>query len=295
MVAKILSVLERYPHKRYVEPFAGGASVLIAKRPVEVEVYNDADASLLDFFKVLADEAQFQRFYRRVEALPYSRKLWEECRDTWREQDDPVEKVARWFVVARQSFSGIFARSWSSAVTATGRGMAMNASSWMSVIKQLPEIHARLQRVQFECADFRRILQRYDTPETLFYCDPPYVPDTRRAGEYAHEMSCDDHRDLVDLLLNLKGYAVLSGYRHEIYRPLELAGWERIDFETACFAVAKTRTSKILGRGAALRKQKRVESVWCSPIKGGVLMFTTSSCTNIVRKLTQRPNEGGDN
>jgi len=267
MVGKILPVLTKYPHKRYVEPFGGGASILIAKPPVEVEIYNDLDSGLVNFFKVLADEKQFQRFYRRVALLPYSRELHKECLNTWQDTDDPVEKAARWFIIARQSFGGQWGGGWGSVVTSSrSRGMIDTCAAWLSAIEHLPQVHARLQRVQIEHADFRDILRRYDTPETLFYCDPPYVEGTRKAGKYSIEMTNDDHRDFVQLLLNLQGHAVVSGYAHEIYQPLEDAGWERIDFETACHAVGRTRATGILGKGVAKRMQPRVETLWCSPL-----------------------------
>ncbi|MCS7226943.1 MAG: DNA adenine methylase, partial [Gloeomargarita sp. SKYB31] len=70
MVAKLLPLVEAWPHRRYCEPFGGGASVLLAKQPVEVETYNDLDGALVEFFKTLADPDRFEQFYRRVALLP---------------------------------------------------------------------------------------------------------------------------------------------------------------------------------------------------------------------------------
>ena len=253
------------PHRIYVEPFGGGASVLLAKPPSPVEVYNDIDHALYEFFLVLSDPTQFERFHRRIAVLPHSRELWRQCLETWQCQNDRVERVWRWFVVARQSFSGLFGKSWSSAVTCSYRGMAGTSSKWLSTVESLPQIHARLQRVQIECADWRVILDRYDTPETLFYVDPPYVPETRRDGAYHHELTGEDHRDLVDRLLNIQGMAVLSGYPSPVYEPLERAGWCIVDRETACSAAGRTRATGIRGQGAATRMQPRVERLWIGP------------------------------
>lgn len=263
MVAKLLPLIP--PHRIYVEPFGGGASLLFAKEPSPVEVYNDLDSGLVNFFRVLRDPVKFERFHKLVSLTPYSREEYDFCRATWEMCEDEVERAYRWYVVARMSFSGCFGSSWSSAVTASRRGMADTTSKWLSTIDMLPSIHARMMRVQIEHADFRRILERYDTPETFFYLDPPYISDTRRDGEYKHEMTLDDHRDLVDRLLRLEGMAILSGYAHDVYRLLEEAGWRRIDFETACYATARTRQTGILGEGAAKAKQKRIESVWLCP------------------------------
>lgn len=266
MIAKILPLFP--PHRIYVEPFGGGASLLMAKQPAPVEVYNDIDSGLVNLFRVLRDETKFERFQRLVELTPYSREEYNDSRTWWREHgedEDDVERAYRFFVVARGSFSGYFAQSWSYVFSLSTRGMAFTCSRWLSTIEGLPAVHERLMRVQIEHNDFRTILTAYDSPETLFYCDPPYVPATRKAGRYLHEMTESDHEEFVQRLLKLKGMVVLSGYNHGIYSPLDAAGWQRIDFETACYAAARTRGTGILGEGAARSKQPRVESVWLSP------------------------------
>src|SRR3990167_6251247 len=131
MTTKIIPILVKMPHERYVEPFGGGASILLAKKPKPVEVYNDLDRGLYDFFSVLSDPELFDRFYRRVAVLPYSRQFYSEYREEWEEEKDKVIRAAKWFVVARQSFSGSFGHSWGSAVTSTKRGMAETCSKWL--------------------------------------------------------------------------------------------------------------------------------------------------------------------
>ena len=257
MVKKILSF---FPvHEQYVEPFGGGASVLLAKEPCPHETYNDIDSGLYNFFSMLADPERFESFRRRVALLPYSRELYDDCRATWRDEADPVLRAAKWFVVARQSFGGRFGASLGTTVSSSYRGMAGHNSKWLSAIESLPNVHARLQTVQIEKSDFRKILTRYDGLEYLAYCDPPYVASTRKSGGYAHEMTDRDHRDMIDLLLAYRGSVVLSGYQNSIYSRLEDAGWLRIDFDTVC------HTAKTKGAGEALKKQKRIESVWLNP------------------------------
>jgi len=264
MVRKLLPLLP--PHRIYVEVFGGGAALLFAKEPSPVEVYNDIDSDLVNFFRVLRDPEKFQEFYRKVCLTPYSREEYKFFRETFDETHDPVERAYRFFVIARWSFSGDFGIGWSYTVNASWRGMAGSCSKWLSAIERLPEFHERIMRVQIEHADFRQVIRTYDTPDTLFYCDPPYIPEARRSKKiYRHEMSVKDHEDLVDLLLGIQGKAILSGYRHPVYAPLEEAGWKRLDFPTACYAVARTPETGILGKGAALAKQPRVESVWLSP------------------------------
>jgi DNA adenine methylase len=120
-------------------------------------------------------------------------------------------------------------------------------------------------RVQIENQDFRKLIPGYDGPDTLFYLDPPYVPQTRRSGGYAHELSLDDHHELVGILLGLKGMAILSGYAHPVYKPLEKAGWRKRSWRTVCSAAGCTKTSGLKGQGKLTAKQGRIECVWISP------------------------------
>ena len=262
MVAKLLKLIP--PHKIYVEPFGGGASLLFAKEPSPVEVYNDIDSNIVNFFRVLRDPEKFEKFYRKVCLTPFSREEYYYCRDTWDKCEDEIERAYRWYIVARWSFSGIFGRSWSFAITKSSKNMASTCSRWLSIIDMLPQIHERLMRVQIEHNDFRKIFETYDTPDTLFYCDPPYVLEAKKDVLYQYELTLKDHKDLVDILLNIKGKAILSCYYHPVYDRLIEAGWKRIDFETASYTVGKTRFTGIIGKNSAREKAKRIETVLLS-------------------------------
>lgn len=262
MTAKIIPLLNSVQHSYYCEPFGGGASVLLAKPPVSLETYNDLDSGLYDFFTTLADPDAFQQFYRRVEVLPYSRQLYNEARATWQNEPDKIKRVTLWFIVARQSFSGNFGASFSTAVTNSTRGRADKCNSWQQALHRLPQVHERLQRVQIENKPAVDCIAQYDTPDTLFYCDPPYILDTRSAGGYTHELTNDQHSELLDAILSASGSFVISGYNHPIYERLEQNGYSRIDYQTASHASGRTRTSKLQGTGSALEHAGRVESVW---------------------------------
>jgi DNA adenine methylase len=224
------------------------------------------DSGLVGFFRVLRDPDQWERLRELCALTPYSREEYEYCRENRQTAtSDPVEQAYRWFVVCRMSFSGIFANSWGLGVESSNRGMASCCSKWMSGIDRLAEVHERILRVQIEHDDFRKIIERYDTSRTVFYLDPPYIPETRKAGYYAHELTPDDHRELVKILLAIEGKALLSGYAHPIYEPLVQAGWERKDFDVVCSAAGRTRNSGLKGAGHVKEEQKRVESVWVSP------------------------------
>jgi len=263
MVKKILPLLPS--HRTYVEPFGGGASVLLAKDPSPVEVYNDVDSGLVSFFRALRDKKTFARLHGKLLLTPYSREEHRFCTETWDSSEDLVERAYRWYVACVQSFSGGFGQGWSSVVTQSRRGMASTAAIWKSKMELLPVVHQRLIRVQIEHRDWRYIVARYDRPETLQYIDPPYVQSTRSGGSFRHDMSDSEHAALVNSLLGLEGMAVVSGYDHRIYRRLDEAGWSKHEFNTACHAAGKSRTSGLLGPGSTTKHAPRTEVVWVSP------------------------------
>lgn len=259
------AVLEALPpHTRYVEPFGGGASILLSKPPCAVETYNDVNRGVVNFFRVISNVHTFGEFMARSALLPVSRELYEEFARTWPTIHDPIEQAIRWYYVARQSFGGIFANAWGTSITGGGK-MAATTSAWRSSFKNLPEVHDRIQQVQIECCDWRDILKRFSGPGYLAYCDPPYVAGARKAGGYAHELRDEDHVELIEVLLHYDGAVVLSGYRSELYAPLGRAKWDCIEIEVVCAAAGRTRASGLQGKGQVSAKQRRVECIWRNP------------------------------
>lgn len=144
------------PHHTYVEPFAGAASLFWAKPPSPVEVLNDLNSGLVNFYRVLRDPDQFPAFQKEVSLTPYSREEFSDARESWEQETDPVQKAARWFVLARQSFAGRLEKGgWGLTITESNRGMSKEISSYLGVIDKLPEFHARLRMAQIEHQDFR--------------------------------------------------------------------------------------------------------------------------------------------
>jgi DNA adenine methylase len=262
--AQVNNLLPLFPeHRIYVEPFGGGASMLLAKQPSPIEVYNDLDSGLVTFFRVLRDKRQFREFLRMASLTPYSREEHSFCLETWESAKSVVEKAYKWFVAARSNFSGIFPNSWGYTVTQSSRGMAGSVSRWLGAVERLPEVALRLLQVMIEHDQGHKVVSRFDTEETFFYCDPPYVPETRRGGEYRHEMTAADHEELVGTLVECKGKVLLSGYDSPIYDRLVKLGWWKRSWEANCRAAGRTRRSGLLGAGACA-KQKRTETVWAN-------------------------------
>lgn len=264
LVAKLLQYVPK--HKYYAEVFGGGASLLFAKKPAPFEVYNDLDSELVNLFRVLRDEQKFWKFYRKVCLTPYSREEYYHCLDTWDKQEDDIERAYRWFVVARMSFGGGFGRGWGFVVKELNRNMSSQCSGWLYILDMLPEIHKRVMRVQIEHRDWRDLMDIYDWPynEGFYYIDPPYLPETRKSGKYKHEMTYEDHEKLVEYLVENtdRRRIMLSGYPNELYKRLEMAGWHKVEWETACSVAGRTRKMGILGEGSAKKLQPRTEVIW---------------------------------
>jgi DNA adenine methylase len=248
-------------HQTYVEVFAGGAALFFAKNTSPVEVINDLDSGIVNFYRVLRDSEKFKRFQFLVSLTPFSRTEHACCKASWADCDDEVDRAHRWFVVNRMCYGGIFESGFGKSVKTGRNGMTTSVASYLSTIDRLPQIAGRLLRVQIENLDFRAVIKGYDRPETFFYLDPPYVLSTRKGKAYRHEMTDEDHAELVELLLTIKGKAMLSGYSNPIYEPLESAGWARHDFKATC-TVANHLVQATGADELVLNDRDRVESVW---------------------------------
>lgn len=247
------------PHTHFVEPFAGGLSVLLLKNPDEIsEVVNDLDGDLSNFWRVLSRPKEFEQFQRLAEATPFSENVW---RDAAGELPDLIESgvpeiVARafcFFISVRQSLAGRRNCFAPLSRNRTRRRMNEQASAWLSAVEGLPAVHDRLKRVVILDRPAIEVIRSQDGDETLFYLDPPYLHSTRSTtGEYGLlEMSESEHVRLLETLTRIAGKLFLSGYQSELYDDFAgKHGWHRMDFELPNNAAGGTA------------KRRMIESVW---------------------------------
>lgn len=219
-VDKILPWLPQ--SKVYVEPFGGSGIVLLRKEPTDLEVFNDAYSGITDFYRCLADDNLWEDLVKRLDDTIHSREYWYICYETWKNVDDPIERAARWYYMLCYSFSQkgeFFGRSVQPKVKFSGRVR--------SALEIFPRVHNRLRNVQIENLDFREIIRTYDSVDTVFYVDPPYLETS--AGTYKHSMTHDDHHDLINMLFRCQGYVVMSGFSNAFYNDRDwdnTAEWE---------------------------------------------------------------------
>lgn len=225
-------IVKYFPdHSVYVEGFGGAGHILLHKNPSLVEVYNDINEGLYSFFKILRDDKKRDILIEKLTLTPYSREEFFYCRNNYDKEEDEIEKARMFYVKTMQSFSGV-GQSWSYTKTKSGarRGMSGAVSSFLrNIDENLPDVVERLRQVQIENLDIIELLNKYDTEDTLFYLDPPYVAKTRVADDvYDKEMPIEKHQELVDKILILKGKVIMSGYDNEVYDKLVQHGWRKV-------------------------------------------------------------------
>lgn len=222
-------IISKFPkHYHYIEPCGGAASVLLQKPVSAIETYNDLNGDVVNFFKVLRERPEELAF--AVKWTPWARQEYEQAKASY--EGDELERARRFWVYQTMGVCADPAKGSSSGMRldSTTCGCA-ERSGRDGVVENLFAVAKRLQKVQIESRPMNDIIMRLDGPLVLFYVDPPYVSGTRTHGKdmYGVEWSDSDHAEFIEIVQNLEGFCVISGYACELYEPLERAGWHRED------------------------------------------------------------------
>jgi len=236
--------------QHFCEPFGGSAAVLLNRDLSPVETYNDIDGDLVTFFRVLRDKPD--ELIEKLAVTPFSREEFRRAYEMRGRTDIPdVERARLFFIRAEQVRIGLAQTStagrWAWCKLTSRRGMSGAVSRWLNRIDALWAVSERLRRVQIENRDAIEVILQYDSPETLFYLDPPYPHESRGdVHAYAYEMTERNHERLAEVLHSIQGKAAISGYRSPLTERL-YGGWTRIDAPQAIIHSVK---------------KPRIESVW---------------------------------
>ena len=245
------------PHRAYIDLFGGGANVLLRKERSAVEVYNDLDGKIVNVFSVIQNPATCQQLMRRLKRTPYSRA---EFVRAFEPTDDAVEWAARTIIRSTMSVHPSFIWSEENPEKHFSIRSTKNcATHWKNYPRELVKMCKRLEGVTIENMDALKLIQTMDAPDTLFFADPPYMAETRKENsktQYGYEMTREQHAQLLELLTNCQGNAIICGYDNPLYRE-KLAGWQ--------MATAKSN--------ACQSSEARLECLWVKRPHGQQTLF----------------------
>ncbi len=257
-------------HRTYVEPFGGAASVLIRKPRAYAEIYNDLDDEVVDLFRVLRDPVQASNLQYLLRLTPFARA---EFKAAYEPTDDVIERCRRLIIRSFMGFGSNAHASQAKGHRSTGfrasssRSGTTPALDWANYPAALDALVERMQGVVIENRPAIEVMAQHDREGTLHYVDPPYMHETRAQGNkydlgwrmYRHELTNDDHAELLDFLSNVAGMVVLSGYDAPLYNEM-LADWCRVEKQT--FADGARERTEVLWLNPAAAEQLENERAY---------------------------------
>lgn len=194
-------------HSVYLELFFGGGAVFFNKEPARIETINDLSGEVVNYFKVLRDCPE--DLILLLELTPYSRDEYNRSFDS---ADSDIERARRFAVRCCQGF-GCSNRY---------------KNGFPDVLREASE---RLKNAQIENQDALKLLDRYNKEEVFVYADPPYMLNTRKGYLYEHEMTDEQHEELLITLLKFNGKVMISGYENDLYNHM-LKDWRKEKLKT---------------------------------------------------------------
>ena len=204
----ILSLIPE--HNTYVEPFCGGAAIFFAKKPSEIEILNDTNRELVNFYYIVKNK--FSALEKEIRTTLHSRDQHRRALVVYENPDmfDEVKRAWSIFVLATQGYAGNIGSSWGYDKTGICTRAKTIKNKREAFVKAFAE---RLEKTQFESIDAIRIIETRDHEDTFFYVDPPYY--NANMGHY-DGYTLEDFRNLLTCLQNIKGKFMLSSYPSEI-------------------------------------------------------------------------------
>lgn len=239
------------PHQAWVEMFCGSAALTFAKAPAPIEVINDVDNEIVNFFEQLRKHQK--ELCRAVALTPYAREELRRAREPHAEIN-ALDRARSFLICSMMAVNGVFGEerggfSYSNSYTRDGREARVNR--WYNVPERISRVVERLRGVRVENKDAKELFEQFlRRPNTLMYLDPPYLGE--RTNGYKHDANDPAfHRELLKLANRAKCMIFISGYSNDLYSRFltREKGWRRRTIETTT-------------RDSSGQNQKRTEIVW---------------------------------
>jgi DNA adenine methylase len=233
-------------HRMYVEPYVGSGAIFFNKAQAELEVINDLNKSIVNLFSVIRRRGL--ELAAQIELTPWARAEYEMVERDYYGTGDELEDARRFLVRCWQAHGTrlSYTSGWRHKGVHGGSGDTVEL--WNKLPTRILAVIERLKHVEIECRPALDIIARYNAPDVLLYCDPPYPLALRNGAFYAHEMTDSDHEALLEILEAHRGMVALSGYANALY-DRRLAHWHR-------------STAKALTEAGNIRE----EVLWLNPL-----------------------------
>lgn len=240
MASQIVSLMP--PHRSYLEPYFGSGAVLFSKPPSAIETVNDLDGDIVNFFTVLREQPE--ALASRISMTPYARDVFEDAHNN--KGTDPMDRAYRFAIRSKMGHGFKTYEKTGFKVDVYARERSYCVSCWNRFPGDLLEAALRLKGVQIENRPALELIRKFNHDNVLIYADPPYLLNTRGGKLYRHEMTEQEHLELLEALKQHSGSVILSGYPSEMY-DRELWDWSRI---------ARKRYNQ--------NADQRTEVLWCN-------------------------------
>ena len=218
-------VISHFPeHRSYLEPFFGSGAVLFTKSRSAIETVNDIDGDVVNLFDWIRKDPA--RLAHAIRFTPYARDEYDRAWAAQYTETDNFRRAVNFYI--RMMMGHGFRTTgekvgWKNDVQ--GREAAYAAKCWAKTPEVIIQAAERLRGVQIENRPAVELIRRFNYQNVLIYADPPYMLGTRQnRKQYRHEMTDDDHMELLEAIKAHRGPAIISGYDSDLYNR-ELKGW----------------------------------------------------------------------
>lgn len=225
MAEQIVSLMP--PHRSYLEPFFGSGAVLFNKLPSAIETVNDIDGDIVNFFRVLRERPD--DLAEAISLTPYARDVFDDAHSNL--GSDDFDRAYRFAIRDKMAHGFKTNTKTGFKIDVSARERSYCVRCWNRLPADLLEAARRLKDVQIENRPALELIRKFNHENVLIYADPPYLLETRDGMQYRHEMTEQDHLDLLEALKQHKGSVILSGYPSEMY-DRELRGWSVIHIKS---------------------------------------------------------------
>jgi len=194
-------------HRIYTESFVGGGAVYWAKKSSKLEVINDLNREVVNFYTVFKQHRERLNYY--IEASLHSRSQYKDALVIYQNSHlfTKVERAWSFWILTNQGFSTMIG-SWG--FDSTGKAITKNFNKKLMMTA---EMSARLEHTTIECYDANKVIRLYDRPDTFHYIDPPYI--NANQGHYAGYTEVM-FESLLNTISEVKGKFILSSYPSDI-------------------------------------------------------------------------------